>query len=117
MEKISWKRIRRAIILGAVWGFVSSCVILLQYDLIATIKYFEEHCQLTPEVWDLISIEETLLKAIFFVTTHIVFFPAVPFRNLGLLGVFLTMLTGAAIRTIVELFLEIRRSRRRDMVE
>jgi len=45
----------------------------------------------------------------------IVFFPTVPFQFFGLPGVFLSITTGAAISSIVELFLEVVRSKREDI--
>ena len=101
-----------------VWGFISSCAVFPDYYFIYRANYLEElinslrkNFPSIPYVIDYPSPELSIL----YLVSLIVFFPAVPFHFLGLLGIFLAMLTGAAIRVVVELFLEMRRSKRKEI--
>ncbi|MEM1554898.1 MAG: hypothetical protein QXJ72_08475 [Thermoproteota archaeon] len=122
MRRISWKKMRRAIILGAIWGFISSCAVFPEQYIFTNliillhghINYLKERCPPTVPLGDYFP---PPWATILYLASRVVFLPAVPFQSFELLGIFLSIITGVAIRAIIELFLEIRRSRRGDIAE
>ncbi|MCS7139021.1 MAG: hypothetical protein NZ873_03100 [Crenarchaeota archaeon] len=120
MRRVSWHRIRRAIVLGAIWGFISSCAVFPDYYFISRINHLEEFINSLRERFPSIQYVRDLQSpefSILYLISLIVFLPAVPFPFFGLAGVFLSILTGAAIRVIIELLLEMRKSRHGDVAE